>query len=206
MIKNVIFDWSGVIKDAFDSHVWVVNRMMESLGGKAISKEELAANWDPSYMNFWKRYYPNLTLKQEQKLYYETVLKDGFPKSDAYEGIVGLIKKLEKAGVTMIVLTSDPHEILLPEIERFGLAGIFKEIIAKIPDKAEVMDGLIKKHQFNLEETVFIGDSGHEIEVGKQSGVKTIAVTWGFCTEEKLKAIKPDYLVHSIKELEKILL
>jgi phosphoglycolate phosphatase len=180
--------------------------MMEELGGKAISKEELRETWDPSYMVFWNKYHKNLTVEEEQKLYYKTVLRDDFPKSEVYDGIVDLIKKLKENGVEMVVLSSDPERILLPEVERFGLDGVFREVVAGVPEKSVIIKDLIQRNNFNPLETVLIGDNANELDAGKSIGAKTIAVTWGFCTEEKLKEENPDFLVHNIKELEKILL
>ncbi|MDP2741828.1 MAG: HAD family hydrolase [bacterium] len=206
MIKNIIFDWSGVIKDALLSHVWAVNKMFEIMGGNEMSLKEIKENWEQPYMNFWNKYYPKLTLEEEQKLYYEVVLRKDCPESDAYSGIIKLIKKLKQKGVPMVILSSDSPETLFPEMKRFGLENIFSEVMVKIHDKGEVIHELMERNSFEPEETVFIGDSNHEIEAGKQVGVKTIAVTWGFCTEEKLKLMNPDFLVHNIKELGEILL
>ena len=206
MIKNIIFDWSGVIKDALRSHIWVVNKMIKTMGGKEMSLKEIKENWEQPYMNFWNKYYPKLTLEEEQKLYYEVVLRKDCPESDAYPGIIELIKKLKQKGVLMVVLSSDSPKTLFPEMKRFGLENIFGEVMVNIHDKGEVIHELMERNSFKPEETVFIGDSNHEIEAGKQANVKTIAVTWGFCTEEKLKSMKPDFLAHNIKELEEILL
>jgi len=42
--KNIIFDWSGVIKDALECHLWTVNRIFKKFGAKEISMEELKEN------------------------------------------------------------------------------------------------------------------------------------------------------------------
>lgn len=204
MLKNIIFDWSGVIKDCVEAHVWVVSRMMESLGGKEISLQELKENWKQPYMSFWQKYYPELTFEQEKKLYLEIISREDYPKSEAYPGIVDFIKKNKAEGFSMVVLSSDPLDILLKEIKEFGLENVFSEVLADVHDKTEVLQKLMAKNNFNPAETIFIGDSNHEIEAGKLADVKTIAVTWGFTSEDRLEAESPDYLVHNIKELEKI--
>ncbi len=206
MFKYIIFDWSGVIKDAVHDHVWVINKMFEKFGGREISLDEIKEKWEQPYMKFWNKFFPEMTLEEEQKAYREVVLDKNCPVSDAYEGIVDLIKELKTRGVLMTVLSSDQQETVFPEIKRFGLESIFNDVVVHVHDKAEAIDELIKRNNFKLEETVFIGDSNHEVEVGKQAGVKTIAVTWGFSTEEKLKSTNPDFLIHNIKELEEILL
>ena len=105
----------------------------------------------------------------------------------------------------MAVLSSDLPETLLSEITSFGLQDIFCDVILNAYDKREGIYELIKKHNFKLDETIFIGDSNHEIEEGKNAGVKTGAVTWGFSRKERLEALKPDYVINDISELNSVI-
>ena len=50
MIKNIIFDWSGVINDSVENLLIVVNRMFAELGLKPISLPELKREWEQPYM------------------------------------------------------------------------------------------------------------------------------------------------------------
>jgi len=204
--KNIIFDWSGVIKDAVIDHGWVVNKMFEKLGGKGIDLDEMRQNWEQPYMKFWNKYYPKMTLEEEQKIYYEAILDKDCPSARAYPGIVELIKRLKNRGFAMVILSSDPQKTLFDEMDKFGLKDIFIDSVVNIHDKSREIEALIKRNNFKKEETVFVGDTNHEIEVGRLAGIKTVAVTWGLYPENRLEALNPDYLVHNIEELEKVLL
>jgi len=204
--KNIIFDGSGVIKDALCAHLWVVNKMIVDLGGNEISIEEFKQKWEEPYINFWNHYYPELTHEKEHELYSKFILSKECPASNATTGIIDLIKKLKEEGVYMVVLSSDFPETVLPEIKRFSLENIFAEVITLVHDKKERIAELIDSHNLKLEETIFVGDSANEVRAGKSVGIKTLSVTWGLYSEEKLKLSEPDYLVHNIKELEEILL
>ena len=191
MFKNIIFDWSGVVKDAVDAQLWTVNKMFKSVGLREISLEEMKENWEQPYMLFYNKYVPSWSLAQEQEAYYKAISKEDYPDAHSYAGVVELIKKLNKKGVQMVILSSDSTNNIFSEIKQFGLENIFKEVVMDIHDKSEKIHELIEKNRFKKEETIFIGDSNHEVEVGKQAGIKTIAVTWGFCTEKRLKAMDP---------------
>jgi len=204
MIKNIIFDWSGVISDSIERHLIVVNKMFNSFGVRSISIEELKENWEQPYMRFYTKYLPNIKLEDEQIAYTKAMLESG--KCDPYSGIVELIKKIKGNGKKLVVISSDVTETLLSEVRAFGLDQIFLEIVSDAHDKTNDLLKIIHRENFNLEETVFIGDSNHEIEEGKKAGIKTIAVTWGYSPKEKLVALKPDFLVDTIEELEKYLL
>jgi len=66
MIKNIIFDWSGVIKDAGLSHLCVVNKIFETFGVKEITLDEMKESWVQPYMLFYKKYIPDITFEEEQ--------------------------------------------------------------------------------------------------------------------------------------------
>jgi len=204
MFKNIIFDWSGVVKDNTLDQLEVVNKIFIKFGAEAISLEEFKENWVQPYMLFYNKYLPDISREEEQDAFRKFVLE--CPKSNPYGGIVDLIKKLKESGAMISVVSSDVPETLIQEIEEFGLSGFFDNVVYDVHDKTKGAREIVAKNNHKKEEAVFIGDSNHEIEAGKDIGIKTIAVTWGFSTEEKLKALDPDYLVHNIKELEEILL
>jgi phosphoglycolate phosphatase len=206
MFKNVVLDWSGVVKDSFESHVWSVGEMMKVFGGIPITSEELRKSWRQPYMDFWHMYFPDLEIEYQNKVYHETIARTDNPKTYAYPGIVELIKKLKNNGCFLAVVSSDSPKTLLPEIKEWNLENIFDEIIMDVHDKTEGVNKILGENNFKKEGTVFIGDSNHEIEVARDAGIKSIAVTWGFTSEEKLKSVGPDYIAHNIKELENILL
>jgi phosphoglycolate phosphatase len=183
-----------------------VSRMFEELGVKGVSVQEMRDNWVQPYMLFWQKYCPGITLEQEQKLYYSVITRKDCPKAQLCDGIVDLLRKLKDKNVAMVILSSDPNSTLRAELKTFGLENVFDDIMLNIHDKSEEIHKLIERNKFKKEETVFIGDSNHEVEVGRDAGIKTIAVTWGFSTDEKLRATNPDYLVHNVKELEEVLL
>ena len=55
------------------------------------------------------------------------------------------------------------------------------------------------------DQTLMIGDTSHDIEMGRAAGVITIAVTWGFHTAQELLASGPDHVCDSFAEVTAIL-
>lgn len=205
-MRNIIFDWSGVVKDVLKGHLWIVNRIFKNFGVDEISLEEFKENWEQPYFFFYKKYLPNITIKEEQITYREALFHKDCPKSKDFPGITELIKKLKEKGYFLAIVSLDFPETVFSEIEEYGLKDIFNEIVTNVHDKLEGINNLIKNKNLELQNTFFIGDSNHEIEVSKTVGIKSIAVTWGFNNEQKLKSGNPDFLVHNVDELEKIIL
>ena len=204
IFKNIIFDWSGVVNDSLERHLRVVNKMFKSFGVSEIDLEELRENWEQPCLQFYRKYLPNITLEEEQVAYAKALSESG--KCNSYPGMIELIKKLKGNGKNLIVISSDISDALISEVRDFGLDKTFSRIVTDAHDKTKELVKIIEKEKFNLDETVFIGDSNHEIESGKKVGIKTIAVTWGFTKKDRLFNLKPDFLVDSISELEECLL
>lgn len=203
MIKYIVFDWSGVINDSVENHLLVTNRMFKIFGGPAISLLDLKENWEQPYMHFWNKYFPDLTLAEEQVAYREAIAES--PPGRPYPGIVDLVQEFKTAGIKMAVVSSDFPETILPEIENFGLADVFIDVMFDVHDKTEGVREIMARNNFKTEETIFIGDSNHEIEAGKSVGMQTGAVTWGFCTEARLQALNPDFMIHNLAEFKSVI-
>ncbi len=103
------------------------------------------------------------------------------------------------------MVSSDYSETILPEIKDFGLEDVFDDVIFGVYDKEDEVRQIVTKNSLNKDDTIFIGDSNHEIEVGKKLGIKTVAVTWGFNSENKLKSHNPDFIAHNSEELEEVI-
>jgi pyrophosphatase PpaX len=50
-------------------------------------------------------------------------------------------------------------------------------------------------------ETIFVGDSPHDIAAGNGAGAVSVAAIWGACTREQLSVASPRHFVSTIREL-----
>ncbi len=53
-------------------------------------------------------------------------------------------------------------------------------------------------------ETVFVGDSRHDMESGRGAGVKTAAVLWGPFDRAHLEDLSPDYWLEKPEDLRQL--
>ena len=202
-MQNIIFDWTGVIKDGIEDHYKVINLMFKDFNVPSISLEELRETWKQPYMDFYNTHLPSLTMQEQKKAYFKAFAQ--LPKARPYPGMVELLKKLHSRGKKLVILSSDSPKTILNEIKDFGLEGIFEDMDLEVHDKVAHIADLMERNSMKSTDTVIIGDTNNEVEAGKSFGVKTIAVTWGLCSEENLKKHNPDHIVHSVEDLEKVL-
>ena len=206
-MRNIIFDWSGVVRDTVTNQMWIVNHIFKKYGVKEISTEEFRENWEQPPARFYQKYLPEGYDEVERsKLFQELQLQNDCPKATSFPEVVKVIRACKQKGYFLAVVSSDFPETLVPEVKEYGLENIFDVIVTDANDKLGPTQKVIDEHNLNRRDTFFVGDSNHEIDVAKKTGIKSVAVTWGFTSEQKLKARSPDYIVHDALELGEVIL
>ena len=142
----------------------------------------------------------NLSHELEKEEYAKAIEQQ--PEPNAYPGIVDILKVSKNNGKEIVILSGDPTNHVQQEIMRYGLGGVFKDIYTNVHDKSLIIKKIIEKYNFELDKTIFIGDTKHEVECGKKARIQTAAVTWGIDTEDKLETSQPNHLIHNIEELK----
>lgn len=134
-------------------------------------------------------------------------------KTEVLPGVRECIAELQKRGVLLGLLTGNSKtgakiklgSTGLYEMFSFGAYGdeSFKraELVEIARKRAEEISG----RQISKGKIYLIGDSPRDIECGKETGVKIIAVATGPNGFEKLKDLKPDLLLRSLEEKDKLI-
>lgn len=207
MFKNIIFDWSGVINDNWRVSYEASMAVIKAAGVAPMSPSEYREKWVQPYMVFYRKYFPGISIKNEKKIYQEAYTKASAKlKPTIFSGLKRSLKKFSSAGIKMFVVSSDATEQLQVELVDFGLNGVFMEIFSDVHDKSTAVKKILSKHKIKPAETIFIGDSNHEIAVARKHRLSAGAVTWGINSEKVLKSHHPDFVIRNIKELEKVIL
>ena len=81
----------------------------------------------------------------------------------------------------------------------------FEVAYTEIMDKREKIREILKTHELDPNETMFVGDMIHDIETARHGGVLDVAVLTGFDTIEKLMPSKPPIIAVDIASIQKML-
>lgn len=123
-----------------------------------------------------------------------------------YDGIIEMLHDLKEKGVRLAVLSNKPHRQTVKVVEEifgkamFDYAAGQQEGIRRKPDPDGVYY-IMEKLGVQKKDCCYIGDSEVDVETGKNAGVTTISVTWGFRTKEELKASGADHMIDRPEEL-----
>lgn len=200
MIKNIIFDWSGVINDNVSTTHCAAMAVLKHFGATEMELDEFRNVWQMPYMKFYNRYLPDLTNEQQHSIYRDAYVR--CPKPEIYPGMAEFLKRCQNQGVKLFVVSSDPKTHILREIDEYGLNGVFEKVVYEIHEKADAVRQIVQEYGLSAENSVFVGDSDYEIEVGRAAGIKSAGVCWGAYTEERLIEAQPDFIFRNIDDLE----
>ncbi|MDD3284592.1 MAG: HAD family hydrolase [Patescibacteria group bacterium] len=203
-MKSIIFDWAGVISNSFETNSILINAVLERFGAKRMSLDEIRENWEMPYMKFYNKFLPNLTIKEEAEAFSE-FFKDS-KKANIYPGVKNILEKFYDNKINMFVVTGDLDISFREDMNRYGLGNIFTKIYTNVHDKTKIIGQVINENKLDINNTYIIADTTHEMEIGKIYNIKTVAITWGFQSREKLKLSNPDYLIDNFEEFENIIL
>lgn len=201
MTKTILFDFDGTLVDTFPIIEKEVRKLkgiekkqkidfneIKKLGTKGLIKK--------SGIPYWK--IPLLT---------KNIMREIRNRKDIklFEGVELILKQLRKR-YRLGIVSSNSEENIKKILKENGVDKLFDYIYSasSLFGKHKNLKRLIKKYKLNLEEVIYVGDEDRDILAAKKVGIKVVAVTWGYNSKEKLMKEKPDYLVSSPKELEKI--
>ena len=115
-----------------------------------------------------------------------------------YEGIVSAVRALKEDGKRIGLVTSKVRNGALRGLKVAGLEAFFDLIVAAddvTHPKPHPEPVLMALDLFGSTpgETVFIGDSRHDLESGRAAGVRTAAALWGPFDRAHLADLEPDF-------------
>lgn len=127
-----------------------------------------------------------------------------------FEGIAETIIAIDRKGCKQAVATGKGRRGLNTALQQSGLVKYFNA--TKTVDECfskphpQMLDALMDELVVMPERTLMIGDSQYDMQMGKNAGVKTAAVSYGSQTAEHLQQYSPDYLFYDVATLSAWLL
>ena len=202
-IKNFIFDWSGVISDDFQLVFRTYLKIFEYYNKTPLTLEEFRTCFRLPYMDFCREYLEVDHEKELSEIFKKFYTEGNFiPKP--IMGVEDILQKLKQLNKVLIVLSS--HSFVSKETKRFFPdKDYFDNIYEDIPDKEKAIEKVMQEMNFEVEETVYIGDMVHDIKAGKKAKIKTAAILTGYQSIDVLQKENPDYILSTLKEIFRII-
>lgn len=201
MKKLFLFDFDGVVVDSLDVYEGTVTRCLEKIGQPIIkSRVDFLELFEDNFYASLVRKGVDLTAFIDAST---DILKQvNYGDMKLFYDLIPVLAKLKKANILAIISSSDSQDIKLI-MTRFHLNGYFRDVLGSDVNfsKKEKILRAVDKFGTRKEDTYYIGDTTGDIKEAKTVGIKTIAVSWGWHSREKLAATDPDHLIDRPEEL-----
>ena len=214
-IKLIVFDLDGTLIDSRLDLIHSVNAMLRHLKRPELPGDVVAsyvgdgapmlirrALGDPkdeklfkSALDYFLAYY------KEHKLDHTTV----------YAGIPEALRQIQSNGTQrkMAVLSNKPVNPSRGIVEALGLGQFFTHVYGgnsfetKKPDPLGIRT-ILKESRVAAADALMVGDSSIDILTGRNAGLATCGVTYGFAPQTLDGEVKPDVVVDSPQELREL--
>lgn len=215
MYKACIFDLDGTLTDTLESLVYSVNKTLEFMGLRSITHEQCRVFVGNGARYLLERSLEAAGAKPERIEEAMEAYKRIFGKNctyhvTPYEGVPEMLDALKKKGMKLAVLSNKPHSQTVDVVNTFFEEGTFAHIQGQREEirRKPAPDGVFftaEKLGVEPSECIYIGDSEVDVRTGLAADVKTVAVTWGFRSQEVLKEAGAVHIIGKPEELLSLL-
>lgn len=210
MYKLMIFDLDGTLLDTLEDLANASNYALKSFDFEEHEVLKYKTFVGDGVYKLIERIVPESHRGEEMLIKVKEVFQNYYDEHNRdctkpYEGIIEVLKHLRERGIHTAVVSNKPHQFTTKLVEElFGdsieVAYGQRDGIATKPDPSTVLE-VIERFGVTKEECIYIGDTNVDIFTGKNAGVKTIGVLWGFRTKEELTEAGADYIIEKVKDL-----
>ncbi len=207
--KNHIFDLDGIIANSMGHWAKTMLSIVDEAG--VDYPADIIKQITPLGDKGIAKYFMDLGVKGTEESLIERMHEIAYPKYrdiiEAKAGAVDYIKALAAKGCKLFVLTSSPHLLLDPCLERYGIFELFdraysSDDLGLSKSNPEIYKKLCRKEGIAINETVFYDDNVIALQKGKLAGLFTCGVYDDSSAEytEKIKETADKFIL-SFEEL-----
>jgi pyrophosphatase PpaX len=200
-LNTFLFDLDGTLIDSIDLILSSYRHTLTNHRGEVPPDEAWLAGLGTPLRAQFKRFTDDA---DEIEAMVATYQEHNLANHDAlvreYPGVLQAVRALHARGAKLGVVTSKKRRGAGMGIAKGGLDGLFPVVVSaddvrRHKPHPEPVEHAVTLLDATPEETVFIGDSPHDMASGRAAGVATAAVLWGPFSRKALAAHEPDYWV-----------
>jgi phosphoglycolate phosphatase len=146
-------------------------------------------------------------LKKAQVAFSDYYSNFGIP---VFGGLLGCLKFIKSKGYKTAICTNRLNAKIFyesynnSELKQYFDFTICSGSIYKEKPDVEMLNVIKEFFGCEKDQMLIIGDSKNDILAGNKFGIKTIAVTWGYCNSEDLRVHNPTHIVNDFDELKEL--
>jgi phosphoglycolate phosphatase len=192
-INTVVFDLDGTISDPAQGITRSINHALVELGRAPFPEKNLEKYIGPHlhiiFSNLMETTNTEL-LDRAVAHYRERYLSIGYQENELYDGMKSVLEQLLAGGSKLCIATAKRRATAVKVLRYLGIDDLFHQIhgCGLHQPKSELLQAIVSDVELEAYPMVMIGDRDSDFRAASEVGMPSIAVRWGFGSEEEYKA------------------
>lgn len=210
MIKNILIDLDGTLTDPKVGITTSARYGLEKIGHPI--SDEINIDWiigpplKASLAKILNVEADHVLAEQALMGYRERFAVKGLYENHVFGGVAETLAELKRRGYRLFLATAKPTVYAKQILEHFDLAQYFtdihgSELNGDRTNKAELIQYILAQQQLQADQCMMVGDREHDIFGARHNGIETIAVSYGYGSQEELEVAQPKYKIDRFNQL-----
>ncbi|ENX31089.1 MULTISPECIES: HAD-IA family hydrolase [Acinetobacter] len=210
MIKNILIDLDGTLTDPKVGITTSARYGLEKIGHPI--SDEINIDWiigpplKASLAKILNVEADHVLAEQALMGYRERFAVKGLYENHVFEGVAETLAELKRRGYRLFLATAKPTVYAKQILKHFDLAQYFtdihgSELNGERTNKAELIQYILEQQKLQADQCLMVGDREHDIFGARQNGIDTIAVNYGYGSQEELALAQPKYQIDRFNQL-----
>jgi len=216
MIQLAVFDWNGTLLSDVEAMMRGVENELAVFNLPPISLSQYRETYDIPLTNFYAHYgitSADIKAKSAQmSTAFHSIYEPLAAHARTRAGTRHMLDYLHSKNIKRAILSNHTIEGIYMQLERLKLTHHFETVLANdniagahLKGKLNNLKYYLKDSKFEPDEVIIVGDTIEEIEIGKHLSIKTVALTGGYNSTDRLKRANPDFIINRLDDLIEIL-
>jgi phosphoglycolate phosphatase len=207
MIKYLVFDFDGTLADTTEGIVQTTRATFARMGLPMPDNADIRLGIGlPLKGALHTAGLPENRLDEGADIYHEVFYEIAPKHITIYPGVREGLERLAAKGFRMGIATSRSEHSLIMLLEEHGIRQYFEVLgsvgcVEKPKPAPDLVLWVMDRMGADPSETMVIGDTTYDIQMGTAAGCRTCAVTYGNHPVEILRTASPDLIVDDLRDL-----
>lgn len=191
-VENILFDFNGTIVNDVDLCLTILNDMLILKKHNVVDLKQYLEIFDFPVIEYYKKsgfVFPEDNFDELAKYFIERYKKESI-NCPLQNHVKEILDYFTRIGKKLYIVSASEKNLLLDQLKTYQIDQYFLDISGldniNASSKIESSKQFVKEKNFNLNKTIFIGDTLHDYEVSKQIGVNCILLAKGHQSKRRL--------------------
>ncbi len=201
MKKLLLFDFDGVIVDSLELYEEIARLCLEAIGKPIIKdRDDFLSLFDDNFYEAMRQ--KGVDVGAFNRAVERLIPQVDYNRVSPFFDLIPVFEKLGNENI-LVIISSNSLAAIKKIISKYRFDHYFKAVLGAdfMLSKIDKINYAMENWNFSRGETYFVGDTLGDMKEAKMAGVKTVGVTWGWHSRERLEKAAADFLFDTPDEL-----